>query len=193
MTTALHRPPAFGGLTLEPLTEIHRAALKAACAEDPAIWSIYSVDYGPDGFDATFSALIGHPRRIPFAILDDGRLAGMSAYIDPEPARAVVEIGNTYLRPAARGTGLNAWLKTLMIGHAFACRFRRIEFRVDARNIRSQAAVAKIGGVREGVLRQERVTWTGHVRDTVLFSILRGEWDEAQGSGARKRDGDERP
>jgi RimJ/RimL family protein N-acetyltransferase len=51
-----------------------------------------------------------------------------------------------------------------------------VEFRVDARNARSQAAMAKIGGVREGVIRQDRITWTGHVRDTVLFSILADEW-----------------
>jgi RimJ/RimL family protein N-acetyltransferase len=47
-----------------------------------------------------------------------------------------------------------------------------VEFRVDARNARSQAAMAKLGAVREGVLRADRVTWTGHVRDTVLYSIL---------------------
>jgi RimJ/RimL family protein N-acetyltransferase len=47
---------------------------------------------------------------------------------------------------------------------------------VDARNTRSQAAMAKLGAVREGVLRADRITWNGHVRDTVLFSILRDEW-----------------
>ena len=59
---------------------------------------------------------------------------------------------------------------------AFACGFRRVEFRVDARNARSQAAMAKLGAVREGVLRADRITWTGHVRDTVLFSLLAAEW-----------------
>jgi hypothetical protein len=50
--------------------------------------------------------------------------------------------------------------------------FPAIEFRVDSRNGGSQAAMAKLGAVREGVIRAERITWTGHVRDTVLFSIL---------------------
>jgi RimJ/RimL family protein N-acetyltransferase len=63
-----------------------------------------------------------------------------------------------------------------MLARAFGCGFRRVEFRVDARNLRSQAAMAKIGAVREGLLRQDRITWTGHVRDTVLFSILADEW-----------------
>jgi RimJ/RimL family protein N-acetyltransferase len=75
-----------------------------------------------------------------------------------------------------RGTGFNRRVKGLMIGRAIDCGFRRIEFRVDRRNARSQAAMAKIGAVREGVIRAERITWTGHVRDTVLFSILAGEW-----------------
>ena len=78
--------------------------------------------------------------------------------------------------PAMRGTGLNRAVKDLMIGRAIDRGFRRIEFRVDSRNARSQAAMAKLGAVREGVIRAERITWTGHVRDTVLFSILAREW-----------------
>jgi RimJ/RimL family protein N-acetyltransferase len=100
----------------------------------------------------------------------------MSAYLGIDSARGVLEIGNTYYVPRLRGTGFNLRVKDLMIRRAFDCGFRRIEFRVDARNKRSQAAMAKIGGVREGVLRADRITWTGHVRDTVLFSILAGEW-----------------
>ncbi len=64
----------------------------------------------------------------------------------------------------------------MLIDHAFACGLERVGFKVDARNTRSQAAVAKLGAIREGVLRHERKTWTGHVRDTVAFSILRHEW-----------------
>jgi len=63
-----------------------------------------------------------------------------------------------------------------MIGHAFACGFRRIEFRIDDRNARSKAATARLGAHFEGLLRAERITWTGHVRDTALFSILKKEW-----------------
>jgi RimJ/RimL family protein N-acetyltransferase len=63
-----------------------------------------------------------------------------------------------------------------MLAHAFASGIRRIEFRIDERNARSQAAVRKIGATKEGVLRAERITWTGHVRDTGLFSILGDEW-----------------
>ena len=63
-----------------------------------------------------------------------------------------------------------------MLARAFDCGIRRVEFRVDRRNGRSQAAMKKLGAVREGVLRADRITWTGHVRDTVLFAILKDEW-----------------
>jgi RimJ/RimL family protein N-acetyltransferase len=63
-----------------------------------------------------------------------------------------------------------------MIGRAFAAGFRRVEFRVDRRNLRSQAACRKLGFVREGIRRADTITWTGHVRDTVMFSVLPGEW-----------------
>ena len=89
----------------------------------------------------------------------------------------MLEIGGTYYRPKFRGTGLNRRVKDMMLTRAFACGIRRVEFRVDRRNARSQAAMKKLGAVREGVLRADRITWTNHVRDTVLFAILRDEYE----------------
>jgi RimJ/RimL family protein N-acetyltransferase len=177
---ALPAPMAAGDVRLEPLAEAHRAALKAACAEDKEIWAIYAISYDPDHFDASFEALLARPNGQGFAIFSGERLVGMSCYIGIEPERGVLEIGNTYYVPAWRGTGLNRTVKELMIGRAVDCGFRRIEFRVDARNARSQGAMAKLGAVREGVIRAERITWTGHVRDTILFSILAREWTETE-------------
>jgi RimJ/RimL family protein N-acetyltransferase len=169
---------AGGDVRLEPLAEAHRAALKAACAEDREIWPIYAVSYDPDHFDASFEALLARPNGLGFAIFSGSRLVWMSCYLGIDGARGVLEIGNTYYVPAMRGSGLNRAVKDLMIGRAIDAGFRRIEFRVDARNARSQGAMAKLGAVREGVIRAERITWTGHVRDTVLFSILAHEWPE---------------
>ena len=174
----LAAPMADGDLLIEPLREEHRAALKAACARDGEIWEIYATSYDPEHFDASFDALLVRPNWAPFALLLEGELVGMSCFLGIEPARGVLEIGGTYYIPAVRGTGFNERVKDLMIRRAIDQGFRRIEFRVDARNLRSQAAMAKIGGVREGVLRADRITWTGHVRDTVLFSILASEWQE---------------
>jgi len=165
-----------GEIRLEPLAETHREALKAACAEDREIWPIYAISYDPDHFDASFDALLARPNLWGFAIFSGGALIGMSCYLGVDEARGVLEIGNTYYSPFMRGTGLNLIVKDLMMRRAIGCGFRRIEFRVDARNARSQAAMTKLGAVREGVLRADRITWTGHVRDTVLFSILAEEW-----------------
>ena len=172
----LHARLHDAGLALEPLAETHRDGLRAACLADDAIWAIYPTCWDADHFDASFAALSGNAARLPFAILLDGRVIGMTAYLNIDAARGALEIGNSYLAPDQRGTGLNRRVKTLLIDHAFAEGFRRIEFRVDQRNGRSQAAVAKLGAVREGVLRQERVTWNGHLRDTVVFGLLRHEW-----------------
>src|ERR1044072_7972467 len=104
-----------GEVRLDPLAEPHRAALKAACAEDPQIWPIYAISYDPDHFDASFDALLARPKGRPFAILWGDRLIGMSCYIGIEPTRGVLEIGNTYYVPAMRGTGLDRIVKDLMI------------------------------------------------------------------------------
>ena len=165
-----------GGIRLEPLAEGHRAALKDACAQDLDIWKIYAWSWDPDHFDETFERVMSLENWRRFAIFSGDRLVGMSCFIGIDAPRGVLEIGNTYYVPDMRGTGLNRTVKDLMIGRAIECGFRRVEFRVDSRNQRSQAAMAKLGAVREGVIRAERITWTGHVRDTVLFSILAGEW-----------------
>ena len=175
----LGAPMLEGDLRLEPLAEEHRDALKAACAEDLDIWQIYAWSWDPEYFDETFDRVMALPNWRRFAIFSGDRLVGISCYIGIDADRGVLEIGNTYYVPAMRGTGLNRRIKDLMIGRAIDCGIRRIEFRVDRRNARSQAAMAKLGAVREGVIRAERITWTGHVRDTVLFSILAGEWDRS--------------
>jgi len=174
---SLASPMEAGDLRIDPLDERHRAALKAACALDPDVWPIYSVSYDPEHFDASLDALLARPNSHAFAILLAGEVVGMSAYLGIDAERGVLEIGNTYYVPRLRGTGFNRRVKELMLARAFACGFRRVEFRVDARNARSQAAMAKLGAVREGLLRADRITWTGHVRDTMLFSILAAEWE----------------
>lgn len=177
----LGEPMEDGEVRLVPLAEAHREALKAACAEDLDIWPIYSISYGPEHFDESIDKLRGRADAEPFAIFSGDELIGLSCYLGIDTERGALEIGNTYYVPKMRGIGLNRTVKDLMIGRAIGCGFRRIEFRVDARNGRSQAALAKIGAVREGVIRAERITWTGHVRDTVLFSILADEWRSTAG------------
>lgn len=176
MRDMLYVELAAGDLRLVKLDEGHRDALRAACAADADIWPIYSSSFGPDHFDANFAALIDHESRMPYAIIDGERLIGMTAWLRPDWSAQTIEIGNSYIHPDARGTGVNGRVKKLMIDHAFAVGIRRIEFRIDERNRRSQGAVAKLGCTKEGVLRSERITWTGYLRDTGLWSLLRDEW-----------------
>ncbi|WP_240499902.1 GNAT family N-acetyltransferase [Sphingomonas montana] len=164
------------GLHLEQLGDAHRERLGALCPADDPVWEIYPTSYAPDRFDASFAAMRADPNRRPFALFACGVMVGMSGYLNIDPTNRVVEIGGTYLTPAARGTGLNRSIKLLLIDRAIDAGFDRIEFRIDVRNGRSIAAVEKLGAVREGVLRRQRVTWTGHVRDTVVYSILANEW-----------------
>ena len=151
-------------------------ALKAACAEDGEIWQIYANNFGPDGFDDSIALYRSTSRNRTFVLFEGDELAGMSSFLGIDESRGVLEIGGTYSRPEFRGTGFNRRVKDMMLRRAFDCGFRRVEFRVDERNERSQAAMTKLGAAREGVMRADRITWTGHVRDTVLFSILKDEW-----------------
>ena len=174
--SALCDPMEGDGCRALPFLEQHRTTLKAVCAEDGEIWQLYMMDFGPAGFDASIDALRSRPDTCTFALFDGDELAGMSSFLGIDKARGVLEIGSTYYAPRFRGTGFNRRAKHMMLRRAFESGFRRVEFRVDARNARSQAAMAKLGAVREGLLRADRITWTGHVRDTVLFSILKDEW-----------------
>ena len=160
----------------EPFAEQYRDPLRAACAEDGEIWGIYSNNFGPTGFDDSIERYISNPRNRAFVLFEGGEFAGMSSFLGIDEARQVLEIGGTYYRPHLRGAGFNRRVKEMMLKRAFECGIRRVEFRVDRRNLRSQAAMKKLGAVREGVLRADRITWTGHVRDTVLFAILKEEW-----------------
>lgn len=172
----LGAPMAGDDCHAEPFAEAHRAPLKAACAEDRDIWAIYANDFGPEGFDASIDRYVGNPNNRTFVLFDGDELAGMSSFIGIDESRQTLEIGGTYYRPHLRGSGFNRRVKDMMLERAFDCGIRRVEFRVDVRNARSQAAMKKLGAVREGVLRADRITWNGHVRDTALFSILKDEW-----------------
>ena len=176
MIEVLAQPMLGNGCRAEPWREEYRAGLKAACAEDREIWAIYSTPFDPEHFDASIDKLAASPVNRVFVLFDGDELAGMSSFLGFDEARQVVEIGGTYYRPHLRGTGFNRRVKDMMLRRAFESGIRRVEFRVDSRNMRSQAAMAKLGALREGVLRADRITWNGHVRDTVLFSILKDEW-----------------
>ncbi|MEO9634811.1 MAG: GNAT family protein [Parasphingorhabdus sp.] len=166
-----------GSVRLEPMAEQHVEPLRTACAEDQDIWDIYPINMLGDDFDKAMQAFHSMTSWVPFAVInaETDTVVGMTNYINPDQ-HGVVEIGGTYIAPSVRGIGFNDIMKKLLLDHAFANGFRKVEFRVDDRNERSKAAVLKIGAKREGTLRKNRVTWTGHVRDTAVFGLLKEEW-----------------
>ena len=177
MITNLSQILEQGPVRLEPLGEHHIEPLRAACAEDQDIWKIYPVNMLGDGFDQAMRRFHDLKSWVRFAVINTktGNVVGMTNYINPDPF-GVVEIGGTYIAPSVRGGGFNGVMKKVMIDHAFNNGFSCIEFRVDTRNKRSISAVMKLGAKHEGTLRKNRITWTGYVRDTALFGLLKKEW-----------------
>ena len=169
---------AHGAVRLEPLAPVHREALRAACAEDALIWDVYSYSMLGDAFDRWWAKAIAGDMF--WAICVDGQVVGCSAILPDAATPGVVEIGGTYLAPGQRGGAVNRAAKWLMLTHAFAGGNHRVEFRVDARNGRSQAALLKLGAVREGILRHHKITHTGHIRDTHIFAISNGDWQKLE-------------
>lgn len=177
-------PLADAELRLEPAVEAHREGLRTACHADRDIWDIYPFSYRDEAFDPQFERMLhGDWPRLCYVILSHEEIVGMTAWIEHGAPGWSVEIGNTYIVPGLRGSGFNDRIKRLMLDHAFGCGLARVAFKVDRVNTRSQGAVLKLGCTQEGIMRAERRTWTGRVRDTVLFSILADEWQARSTAG----------
>ena len=121
-----------------------------------------------------------------------GRAVGATAYWEPRPwpwpdgpALSAVEVGFTWLAASAQGTGINTEAKLLLFGNAFDnWRVARVDLKTDARNLRSRAAIQRVGGRFEGVLRNWSRSWApgeeGRLRDSAIYSIIDTEWPECR-------------
>jgi RimJ/RimL family protein N-acetyltransferase len=175
-------PPLSGRwIRLEPLADEHREALRIA-ADDESIWAVnISAGHGPH-FDAWFAEALSERdagRRIPFAVrrLADDQIVGSTSFLDIQPRHKRIEIGATWYVPAAWSTAVNPECKLLLLEHAFdVLRLNRVALVTDKLNTRSQAAIAKLGATREGVLHWHMIAQAGRVRDSVLFSIIAPAW-----------------
>ena len=168
---------------LEPLSEKHIDDLVTA-GQDPRIWE-YMV-YGYLGNQGAMRAWVEMLLRwqaqgtdLPFAVihLDSDRAIGGTRYLEIRPTHRGLEIGGTWYAPFYQHTAVNTECKYLLLSHAFdhlGC--VRVQFKTDARNLRSQTAIERLGAVKEGVLRQHIVTPSGYLRDSVYYSILDHEW-----------------
>jgi RimJ/RimL family protein N-acetyltransferase len=110
-----------------------------------------------------------------------GQLVGTTSFYEIDPGRSAVAIGHTWLARPYWRTGLNTESKLLMLRHAFeTLQAERVVWHTDIRNLRSQAAIERLGATREGVLRHHRRRPDGSLRDTVQYSMVRQEWADAR-------------
>lgn len=172
---------------LEPLADAHMESL-ARHGNDTELW-LYMKQARANPTDSVRAwseavrAAEAKGDGLAWAVVDaaSGEAVGGTTFLDVAPADRRLEIGNTWLGKAAWRTASNTEAKLLLLRYAFetlGC--NRVQLKTDARNVRSQAAIARLGAVREGVLRAHMVMPDGWLRDTVMFSILAAEWPAAR-------------
>ena len=184
--TPMHvQPVTLSGrhVRLEPLSLGHVAAL-AAVGLDPVLWRhVPTRMASADDMRAYVETALAEQARgvsLPFAIAEQagGRVIGSTRYGNIVPEHRRLEIGWTWLTPAAQRSGANTEAKLLLLTHAFeTLGANRVELKTDALNAQSRVAILRIGAKEEGIFRQHMVIpGTGRIRDTVYFSIIRAEW-----------------
>ncbi|MFZ2753541.1 MAG: GNAT family protein [Lysobacteraceae bacterium] len=183
--TSIWSTPTLIGrhVRLEPLRADHADALRAA-ASDGALWELrYTSVPGLEAGEAERYVDIALAARdagqaLPFAVVDGaGDVVGSTRYYDIDHGVPRVKLGYTWYAQRVQRTGLNTEAKLLLVEHAFAqwaC--EAVVLETSHENLRSQAAILRLGAKRDGVLRANMRHRDGTLRDTHVFSILRGEW-----------------
>jgi RimJ/RimL family protein N-acetyltransferase len=189
-------PFAGRHVRLEPLTLDHAGALLEIARrgrESFALTFVPSDEPAAHRYVELALAEQAAGRAVAFATIDavTGRVVGTTRFLNIEhwvwpPGHAlqrpperpdVVEIGATWLEPAAQRTGVNTEAKLLMLTHAFEVwEVHRVTLMTDARNARCREAILRLGARHDGVLRAARPAADGALRDTAVYSILRAEW-----------------
>ncbi len=179
-------------VVLEPLGEEHAEALWET-AQAPEIWTwLWPVGKSRERFEMWMEASLtaaASGKEGPFATREkrSGRLVGSTRYLNVRPPDRVVEIGWTWLEPSAWGSGANVEAKLLMLEHAFetlGC--LRVEFKTDARNERSRAALSALPAQFEGIMRKHMIVPDVGVRDSAYFGIIDDEWPEVRANLQRR-------
>jgi RimJ/RimL family protein N-acetyltransferase len=186
MTATYPEPAVLTGRTvrLEPLTPAHLPDLFAAGGGDEEVWRWQG---GPaprteEELAQRLRIVLEGP-YVPFAVVHraSGRAIGWTTFMDVHVPDERLEIGWTWYGRAYWRSSVNTEAKLLLLTHAFEeLGMGRVQLKTDHLNLRSQAAIARLGARREGVLRRHRRRPDGTWRDTVYFSILADEWPRAK-------------
>jgi RimJ/RimL family protein N-acetyltransferase len=167
---------------LEPLAREHEASIRAAAA-DGELWRLwYTSVPAPERTPAWFDIALDMRDRLgamPFAVRDNasGEIVGSTRYFNVDAPNRRLEIGHTWYARRAQRTAINTECKLMLLGHAFdtlGC--IAVEFRTHWFNHASRNAIARLGAKQDGVLRNHQLMADGSRRDTVVFSIIDGEW-----------------
>jgi RimJ/RimL family protein N-acetyltransferase len=180
------RPITLAGrhVRLVPVTPDHAPDLFAALALDPSIWRWWRVPpparlEGMQALLAEDLAAQAQGAVVVFAQVEPatGRAVGSTRYLNISRPDRGLEIGSTWLGKPWQRTGINTEAKYLLLRHAFEeLGAARVQLKTDLRNRQSQAAIERLGAVREGVLRKHMLVQDGVLRDSVMYSILDTEW-----------------
>ncbi|MGB6105845.1 MAG: GNAT family protein [Pusillimonas sp.] len=174
------------GVRLIPMQKEHAQALELAAA-DGQLWTLRVTSVPEPGAGAAYidAALQGQTdgHMLPFAIIEErsGELIGTSRYHDIIPSVARLEIGYTWYARRWQRSHVNTACKLLLLRHAFGTLGAQVVgWRTDNFNIASQRAIERLGARKDGVLRHHALRRDGTVRDTVMYSLLAGEWPEVE-------------
>lgn len=176
---------------LEPLEEGHREPLRAA-GDDPDLWRFAFLNLNGTDFDAWMTYRLTEMERtddITYAVFDKASesYVGSSSFLGYVPWFKRVEIGWTWYAKKAWSSAVNPSCKLLMLTYGLeSAGLNRVEFKLDATNKRSWAAVEKLGAKHEGVHRAHMVMPDGRIRDSAFFSVIMDEWPAVK-AGLEKR------
>ena len=169
-------------MRLEPLEPRHKEELWAI-AQDRRVWTLMRT-WGNTrpGFEEWWDSV-----DMGFAHSFDGELVGHTSYLNDRPHDRAVEIGNTWVVPRAWGTGANVGAKLLLLRHAFEDEgYLRVEFKTDAANERSRAALAALPAEFEGVFRKHMLVRGGERRDSAWYAVIDDDWPEVKANLVRR-------
>ena len=168
-------------VTLRPLVRDDREALLAAMADGDLATLFYTFVPTPETADAWLDKVFAERdagRVLPFAVIAaDGQLSGTTRFMRMSEADKRLEIGGTLYAKSVQRTGLNTEAKRLLLGYAFetlGC--HSVQIRTGWHNRASRAAIERLGAKLDGVLRNHKIMPDGHLRDTVVYSIITEEW-----------------
>jgi RimJ/RimL family protein N-acetyltransferase len=166
---------------LAPLSPSHHDGLVAA-VEDGALWTLwYTFIPRPEDMGREIERRLDLQRTgsmLPFTAMDaDGRIAGMTTYMNVDAGNRRVEIGSTWYARRVQRTPLNTQCKLLLLTHAFeTLNCIAVEFRTHFFNHQSRRGIERLGAKQDGVLRSHQIGPNGTLRDTVVYSIIASEW-----------------